>query len=377
MKNSIKKPLSVILALLMALSCLAVGGVSAYAANPATCTTVNFQGVEADSNIPAFLNQINYYRALNNAAPLTYADSQLTAMAKSRAKDLVANKNPGITAANDDLIQSYIAGGMDEIVYSNYGVPDAYSIISQLNSSIPSYLTDAIKAVGIGCFTVNNYSYTVIILSVLNTAVPFTDYTDKTVTASIYVDVTNITLGWTTYRDSSKYGFVRVQPYCYFGNCPVKVNLSASDFNIISSDSKIVKVNGDGLFPKKSGNATVTVSFKANNAIASSDVLTASTQTAKGSIKSLSSKKKKKMTVKFSKTISNASGWEIEYSTSKKFTKKTTKKVTVKGNKSLTKTISKLKSGKKYYVRVRGYLDQGRGEKLYGGWSKVKSIKVK
>ena len=45
-----------------------------------------------------------------------------------------------------------------------------------------------------------------------------------------------------------------------------------------------------------------------------------------------------------------------------------------KTTKKATYTISKLKKGKKYYVRVRAY---NKGKKAYGDWSKKKAVKVK
>lgn len=65
--------------------------------------------------------------------------------------------------------------------------------------------------------------------------------------------------------------------------------------------------------------------------------------------------------------------YQIQYSTSKKFTKKTTRTLTVKGSAS-TKTISKLKKGKTYYVRMRGY---DKTNKEAGSWSTVKKVKIK
>jgi hypothetical protein len=65
--------------------------------------------------------------------------------------------------------------------------------------------------------------------------------------------------------------------------------------------------------------------------------------------------------------------YQIQYSTSKKFTKKTTKTITVKGNTS-SKTISKLKKNKTYYVRMRGY---DKTNQKAGAWSAVQTVKVK
>jgi hypothetical protein len=82
-------------------------------------------------------------------------------------------------------------------------------------------------------------------------------------------------------------------------------------------------------------------------------------------------------TVSWKNNIKNVTGYEIQYSTSKKFTKKTTKTVTAKGKKVKSKKISKLKSKKTYYVRIRAYKNQSQGEKFYGKYSKTLKIKVK
>ena len=91
-----------------------------------------------------------------------------------------------------------------------------------------------------------------------------------------------------------------------------------------------------------------------------------------GKVKGLTvkSKKKKQMTVKFSK-ISNVKGYQISYSTSKKF--KSAKTITVTSN---SKTIKKLKSKKTYYVRVRAIRKDGT-KTLKGAWSTVKRVKIK
>ena len=76
------------------------------------------------------------------------------------------------------------------------------------------------------------------------------------------------------------------------------------------------------------------------------------------------------------KKVSDASGYVIEYSTSKSFTKKTTKTVTVKNGKAVKTTLKKLKSGKKYYVRVKAYKTVSK-KASYGSYSAVKTVKVK
>lgn len=95
----------------------------------------------------------------------------------------------------------------------------------------------------------------------------------------------------------------------------------------------------------------------------------------KPAIASLKSSQKGRLTVKWKKG-SGISGYQISYSTSSKFTKSTTKSVTITKAGSTAKALTKLKSKKKYYVRIRVYKKQ-KGGKLYGAWSPVKSTKVR
>lgn len=74
---------------------------------------------------------------------------------------------------------------------------------------------------------------------------------------------------------------------------------------------------------------------------------------------------------------SYVSGYQVQYSTSSKFTSGTSKYTNAKFSKGrTTKTIKNLKAGKKYYVRVRTYKTVD-GTKCYSSWSKAKSVKTK
>ncbi|MDE6413124.1 MAG: fibronectin type III domain-containing protein, partial [Eubacterium sp.] len=101
--------------------------------------------------------------------------------------------------------------------------------------------------------------------------------------------------------------------------------------------------------------------------------LTTPTKPATVTLSSVSSKKSKQFTAKWKKVT--GSGYQIQYSTSKNFSKNK-KTVTVSKNSTTSKTISKLKSKKKYYVRVRAYKTVN-GTKYCGAWSKTKAVTTK
>jgi len=87
----------------------------------------------------------------------------------------------------------------------------------------------------------------------------------------------------------------------------------------------------------------------------------------------LKSKKKGLVQVEF-KTVTGAAGYQIEYSADKQFTSVKTKET---GASVKTKTITGLKAGKKYYVRIRAYNLDSMKNRIYGAYSAVKSVKVK
>lgn len=117
------------------------------------------------------------------------------------------------------------------------------------------------------------------------------------------------------------------------------------------------------------------VAVAGGNKSAESSQVSATTKPASVTLKALRSKKKKEVVVEWKK-ISGVTGYEVMYSTSKKFAKKSTKTVTIKKDKTVKTIIKKLKSKKKYYVKVRAYKTVNK-VKVYGAYSKVKNIKCK
>ena len=94
----------------------------------------------------------------------------------------------------------------------------------------------------------------------------------------------------------------------------------------------------------------------------------------KTTLKSAKNAKGKKLVVKWKKNTAG-NGYQIQYSTSKKFAKGNKTK-TISKNKTTSYTIKKLKKKKTYYVRIRTYKKVS-GKTYYSGWSSVKKVKIK
>lgn len=82
-------------------------------------------------------------------------------------------------------------------------------------------------------------------------------------------------------------------------------------------------------------------------------------------------KKVKRATIVLRKN-KKAKGYQIQYSTGRKFKKSKTKTKTVTKTKCILK---KLKAGKKYYVRARAY-GKRYGTKVYGKWTKKQIVRI-
>lgn len=96
---------------------------------------------------------------------------------------------------------------------------------------------------------------------------------------------------------------------------------------------------------------------------------------AKVTLKSVKNTKSKSISVSWKK-VSGANGYQITYSTSSKFSKKLTKTITVSSS-TASKVIKSLKKNKTYYVKVRAFKKDKKGNKVYGSYSSVKKVAVK
>lgn len=93
------------------------------------------------------------------------------------------------------------------------------------------------------------------------------------------------------------------------------------------------------------------------------------TKPSRVTVSSVSSSAAGKLTITC-KAVSGAKGYQVAYSTNQKSFKTrnfSSRKITLKG----------LTSGTKYYIKVRAYKKDSTGNKIYGKYSKVKSITIK
>ena len=77
---------------------------------------------------------------------------------------------------------------------------------------------------------------------------------------------------------------------------------------------------------------------------------------------------------------SYVTGYQLQYSTSSKFTTKTTKTVKLTRNTTVSKSLTKLTAAKRYYVRIRSYKTtkiSGKTYTVYSVWSKAKTVTTK
>ena len=141
-----------------------------------------------------------------------------------------------------------------------------------------------------------------------------------------------------------------------------------------TGNKKVATVNSKGkVTVKGTGKATITVTAKATSTYSKCvKKITVYGVPKKPEMKKLTAGKKK-FTVQWKKD-KKADGYQVQYSTDKKF-KKNVKSVNV-SKKSTKATVKKLKKRKTYRVRVRSY-KKINGKKYYSGWGKVKSVKVK
>ncbi len=200
--------------------------------------------------------------------------------------------------------------------------------------------------------------------------ISFADYTKK-VLARYKTELTStkknqtVTSQSTTY--SRTYGCSAIKLYAKT-NGDGKLTYSSSNVNV-ATVSSVGTVTVKGV-----GTAKITVKAAGTTKYNSgSKVITIVVKPRQQVIKSLTSASKGKITVKHSADYT-ASGFQISYATKSDFSN--SKKVIVNSRTNIEKNISGLKSGQRYYIKVRAFKNAGNNT-YYGNFSEKKSIVVK
>ena len=139
-----------------------------------------------------------------------------------------------------------------------------------------------------------------------------------------------------------------------------KKRLSSKYYTVSYKNNKnvgygTVTVKGKGNYSKASGTAKFKINLK------------------KTKLSSAKSTKRKTFTTTWKKTGGN-SGWQVQYSTNKKF-RSGVRTVNLKADNTKL-TVRKLRSRKNYYVRIRSYKKVGK-QTWYSGWSNVKRVRIR
>lgn len=172
---------------------------------------------------------------------------------------------------------------------------------------------------------------------------------------------------------------------------PFKLSATATGneggFAYSTVNTDVLSVDSNGYVTTKAcGTAVVTITTTGNKAYnpASANVKI-TVKPPKGKISSVVSSSRGKMKVTFEKVAAAQKGtvrYQVMYSRDKKFSSGTYKIATFKSTKTeanaaAKKTVKGLLSGNRYYTKVRGYLVLDDGSRVYGKWSKVRSVRVK
>lgn len=157
--------------------------------------------------------------------------------------------------------------------------------------------------------------------------------------------------------------------YTYNGKTQTpSVSITGSDGKVISESNYVVSYAAGR---KNVGHYAVKINFKGNY---EGSITKTFNINPKGTKMSGVKAAKKKIIVKWKKQDKKIKGYQIQYSTDKKFIAKVKTKTVSKKKTSIT--LKKLKSKKTYYVRVRTYQNAS-GGKCYSAWSAKKKVKVK
>lgn len=156
----------------------------------------------------------------------------------------------------------------------------------------------------------------------------------------------------------------------------VKASAAKGKITYTSKNTKVFTVSSKGRITAKGyGKATLLIKASQKGKYRPGfKKLTVIVEPKKETVTSLRSKGKRQLTVSWKKD-SKVTGYQIQFSDNSKF--KNAKTRTVANNRTTKKTITGLKAGKQYYVRIRAYKKVSKKTTVYGAWSSQKTAVVR
>ena len=157
--------------------------------------------------------------------------------------------------------------------------------------------------------------------------------------------------------------------YVYNGSAKKpKVKVTDSSGKVIPSSDYTLSYSSN----KKVGTASVSVKFKGN--YSGTKKLTFKIVPGSASIRSVKAKTGG-FTVRWQKRTAQTDGYQLQYSTDPDFNsgKKT---ITINNARTVSRTVTDLRAGKKYYVRIRTYRKVN-GKAYYSSWSERRTVTTK
>ena len=419
-----KKVLSVVMALIMAVTSMLGFGITANAgvyydtdklSDTKAYKALTIYGTNHYKYAFDCLNRVNSVRAGNGLKKLRM-DADLLEAAMLRAHELVAHY--AIERPNGESTEFIVDSESNQIYYmmfctsnvANFGSAAAdYLVNSDSNNILAG--SNEIQSAGVGSFESEEtgFTYWVIFVSLdkAKKAVVAGDYATskkKTEKIALYKDYvsewsenhkhTYLNTSVATVANASKKTNGKMNQKCktcaatrritiYY---PKTVTLSTTTYtyngkvrkpSVTVKDSKGRKISSSyytvsyAKGRKNVGKYAVKIKFKTRYSGTLTRYFTIRpTATTLSSVTA----GKRAFTARWKKKTAQVTGYQIQYSTSSKFSKASTK--TASKNSITAKKVTKLKSGKKYYVRVRTYKTVGK-TKYYSAWSKSKAVKVK
>ncbi len=299
-----------------------------------------------------------------------------------------SNIYPGTAIATITGKGSY-AGSITRQFAIKYNLSNATVTLSTTSYSYDGYAKRPAVTVKVGTRTVPSTDYDVTYLNNTNVGtasvlVSAKKYGTSTGSSTAYFSILGkngaITPEYTAYNSKT----TKSEPFA------IRILSNTTDgtgYSYTSSNTNVAIVSSNGTVTVNGcGKTVITITTTGNKEYYPAEAkVTVTVKPPTGKIGSVVSSSRGKMSVAFEKVAAAQKGtvrYQIRYSRDKDFEYGTYKTATFKSTKaeanaSAKKTVSGLVSGDKYYVKVRGYLVLDDGSKVYGKWSKVRSVRIK